>query len=158
MSQHDPDLARDALAGLRSYERSPRRERPPPQPEIARVGSASLRDHSGNGPPAILVPSLINPPRILDLDAHVSLTAAISRMGRRSILLDWGEAEGRADLDVVGHVEQLLLPLLRNIGEPVALIGYCLGGTMAIAAANLIEVERVATLAGTVRRRFSSLR
>ena len=62
MSQHDPDLARDALAGLRSYERSPRRERPPPQPEIARVGSASLRDHSGNGPPAILVPSLINPP------------------------------------------------------------------------------------------------
>ena len=147
MSQHDPDLARDALAGLHSYERSPRRERPPPQPEIARVGSASLRDHSGNGPPAILVPSLINPPRILDLDAHVSLTAAISRMGRRSILLDWGEAEGRADLDVVGHVEQLLLPLLRNIGEPVALIGYCLGGTMAIAAANLIEVERVATLA-----------
>ena len=31
--------------------------------------------------------------------------------------------------------------------EPVALVGYCLGGTMAIAAANLIECERVATLA-----------
>jgi polyhydroxyalkanoate synthase len=37
--------------------------------------------------------------------------------------------------------------LLRSIGEPVALIGYCLGGTMAIAAANLIGVERVVTLA-----------
>jgi polyhydroxyalkanoate synthase len=37
--------------------------------------------------------------------------------------------------------------LLRSIGEPAALIGYCLGGTMAIAAANLVDVERVATLA-----------
>jgi polyhydroxyalkanoate synthase len=36
---------------------------------------------------------------------------------------------------------------LRSIGEPVALIGYCLGGTMAIAAANRIEVERYVTLA-----------
>jgi polyhydroxyalkanoate synthase len=41
----------------------------------------------------------------------------------------------------------LLLPLLRSIGEPAALVGYCLGGTMAIAAANLVEVERVVTLA-----------
>ena len=31
--------------------------------------------------------------------------------------------------------------------EPVALVGYCLGGTMAIAAANLHAVERVVTLA-----------
>ena len=53
----------------------------------------------------------------------------------------------RAELSVAGHIEDLLLPLLRSIGEPVALIGYCLGGTMAIAAANLVEVERVVTLA-----------
>jgi len=48
---------------------------------------------------------------------------------------------------VAGHVEHLLLPLLRSIGEPAALIGYCLGGTMAIAAANLAQCERVVTLA-----------
>ena len=36
---------------------------PPPKPEIARVGGACLRDHGGDGPPAVLVPSLINPPR-----------------------------------------------------------------------------------------------
>jgi polyhydroxyalkanoate synthase len=33
------------------------------------------------------------------------------------------------------------------MNEPVALIGYCLGGTMAIAAANLTSVEKVVTLA-----------
>ena len=95
----------------------------------------------------ILVPSLINPPRILDLDEEVSLTGAIAAMGRRALLLDWGKADERSELSVAGHVERLLLPLLRSMNEPVALIGYCLGGTMAIAAANLIEVERVVTLA-----------
>ena len=57
-------------------------------PETARVAGACLRDHGGEGPPAVLVPSLINPPRILDLDAQVSLAAAVARMGRRSLLLD----------------------------------------------------------------------
>src|SRR5206468_7127665 len=102
-------------------------------------------------PPALLVPSLINPPRILDLDGQVSLTAAIARMGRRALLLDWGKADERSELSVAGHIEQLLLPLLRAIGEPPALVGYCLGGTMAIAAANLTSVERVVTLAAPWR-------
>src|SRR4051794_5764650 len=147
VSERDPQLASDALAGLRAYERGPRRERPPPKPEIARVRGAALRDHGGEGPLAVLIPSLINPPRILDLDQQVSLTAAIAGMERRTLLLDWGKADERAELSVAGHIEQLLLPLLRSIGDPVALIGYCLGGTMAIAAANLVEVERVVTLA-----------
>jgi polyhydroxyalkanoate synthase len=146
-AQRDPELARDALEGLRAYERAPRKDRPTPKPEIARAGGTLLRDYGGDGPPAILVPSLINPPRILDLDEQVSLAVAISRMGRRSLLLDWGEAEARKELDVGGHVTELLLPLLRSMGESAALIGYCLGGTMAIAAANLVGVERVATLA-----------
>ena len=146
-SEHDAELAHAALAGLRAYESAERRERPPPRPEVARVRGACLRDHGGSGPPAVLIPSVINPPRILDLDAEVSLAAAIARMDRRSLLLDWGEAKQRAELDVAGHIEDLLLPLLRSIGEPVALIGYCLGGTMAIAAANLVECERVMTLA-----------
>jgi polyhydroxyalkanoate synthase len=147
VSERDQKLAAEALAGLRAYEQAPRRERPPAKPEIARIGGASLRDHGGEGPPALLVPSLINPPRILDLDEQVSLTGAIAGMGRRALLLDWGKADARSELSVAGHIEQLLLPLLRSIGEPVALVGYCLGGTMAIAAANLIEVEGVVTLA-----------
>ncbi len=132
---------------MRAYETAPRRERPPPKPEVARVRGAALRDHGGAGAPVVIVPSLINPPRILNLDEQVSLTDAIAQMGRRALLLDWGPAEQRAELSVAGHIEQLLLPLLRGIGVPVTLIGYCLGGTMAIAAANLVAVEQVVTLA-----------
>ena len=147
MFAEDPKLAADALAGLRVYETAARRERPSPKPEFARLGGATLRDHGGEGRPAVLVPSLINPPRILDLDEQVSLTGTISRMGRRALLLDWGKADERSGLSVAAHIEELLLPLLRSIGEPVALIGYCLGGTMAIAAANLCPVEQLITLA-----------
>ena len=147
VSERDPKLAADALAGLRAYERAPRRERPSPKPEVGRVHGASLRDHGGAGKPVILVPSLINPPRILDLDEEVSLTSAIASMKRRALLLDWGKADTRSELSVTGHVEELLLPLLRSMNAPVALVGYCLGGTMAIAAANLLPVECVVTLA-----------
>src|SRR5688572_20891732 len=151
MAEHDPELGRAALDGLNAYEQAQRPAPSLPRAEVARVGPARLRDHGGSGPPAILVPSLINPPHILDLDSEVSLTAAIAGMGRRVLLLDWGEARERGELSVSGHVEDLLLPLVRELGEPPALVGYCLGGTMAIAAANLAPVERVVTLAAPWR-------
>jgi len=147
VSARDPELARAALAGLKAYEGAERDPPPPPKPEFARVRGACLRDYGGAGPPVALVPSLINPPHILDLDPDTSLALAITRMGRRVLLLDWGAAEARKELSVGGHIEYLLQPLLRSMGEPVALVGYCLGGTMAIAAAGLPECERVATLA-----------
>src|SRR5215213_4659595 len=122
VSENDRELARDALAGLRAYEAAPRSKAPPAKPEIARVRGACLRDHGGDGPPAVLIPSLINPPNILDLDPEVSLADAVATMGRRALLLDWGPADQRSELDVADHVEDLLLPLLRSIGEPAALV------------------------------------
>jgi len=146
--ERDPALARKALNGLALYARAPRSIDTPLRPAVARVRSASLRDcGGGDGPPLVMVPSLINPPNILDLDPQVSLAAAIARMGRRVLLVDWGRADERADLNVAGHVEHLLLPMMADLGERPALLGYCLGGTMAIAAAQLIPVERVVTLA-----------
>ena len=147
VSQRDPELARQALAGLKAYEHAKRGAAPPPKPEVARRSGTCLRDHGGDGPPAVLIPSLINPPHILDMDRDASLAEAVTLMGRRVLLLDWGPAKDRAEASVGDHVGKLLAPLLRELNEPVALIGYCLGGTMAIAAANLVACERVATLA-----------
>jgi polyhydroxyalkanoate synthase len=151
VGERDPETARAALEGLAKYERAARDGVRDRKPVAVQVGPAVLRDHGGSGPPAILVPSLINPPDVLDLDEDVSLASAVARMGRRSLLLDWGAARERAELDVGGHVEKLLVPLLAQLDEPPALIGYCLGGTMAIAAANLATVERVATIAAPWR-------
>jgi polyhydroxyalkanoate synthase subunit PhaC len=151
ISQGEPELAAQALTGLAKYEAAPRQRSHPERPAVARAGPATLRDCGGDGAPAVLIPSLINPPDVLDLDRQVSLGAAIAGMGRRALLVDWGDARERETLDLGGHVSELLLALLGELDEPPVLIGYCLGGTMAIAAANFVPVERVATLAAPWR-------
>ena len=93
------------------------------------------------------MPSLINPPHILDLDNETSLAARLGRTGRQVLLVDWGLASDRSNLCISEHVDGLLLPLLDSIGEPPTLIGYCLGGTMAMAAAQLAPVRGLVTLA-----------
>lgn len=144
----DPALARAALAGLSAYSAAPK---PPPRDRlavVARICGATLRAcGGGGGPPLIIIPSLINPPDILDLDPPSSLAASLVGSGYQVLLLDWGLATGRRGLSVGDHVEQLLVPLIRAVGEPPILIGYCLGGTMSIAAAGLVTVKRIATLA-----------
>ena len=144
-------MARAALDGLTKYQHAERSGRKASHEVVARAGPAVLYDLGGDGPAAVLVPSLINPPHVLDLDEEVSLASAMAGMGRHSLLLDWGEARERADLDIGGHVERLLVPVVEALGAPAALVGYCLGGTMAVGAANLTRVERVATIAAPWR-------
>ena len=147
VAERDPETARAALDGLVAYENAKRAPIKRNRPVTLAVRGATFRDCGGSGPPAVLIPSLINPPHVLDLDSDVSLAEAVSGMGRRVYLLDWGPASDRSTHAVAEHVSKLLVPLLRQLEEPAALIGYCLGGTMAIGAANLIATERIVTLA-----------
>jgi polyhydroxyalkanoate synthase len=143
-----PERRAAALQGLRTYQEAPRRPRPPAMPIIATAGRAALRDYGGTGRPTLFVPSLINPPDVLDLSADNSLLRWLASEGGHPLLVDWGTPtpDERA-LSIAGHVEQLLLPLLRAVGEPVALVGYCLGGTMALAAAARHPVQSLALIA-----------
>lgn len=109
--------------------------------------------------PVVFVPSLINPPSILDLAQDNSLLRWLAaEEGVRPLLVDWGsDVAARRDLSVAGHVTEILLPLLETLGEPAALVGYCLGGTMALGAAARAQaksgpgVRGVATIAAPWR-------
>jgi len=143
-----PDRTATALRGLRFYQRADRNTGPPPMPVIARVGRAVVRDYGGSGPAILFVPSLINPPDVLDIDPERSLLRWLATQGLHPLLLDWGSPlPEERELDVAGHVETMLLPLIDAIGTPVSLVGYCLGGTMAIAAAALRPVAALALIA-----------
>jgi polyhydroxyalkanoate synthase len=148
----EPERAQRALAGLRRYQEFPRPPVPPPMPAIAAAQGAALRDYGGTGVPVVFVPSLINPPSVLDLSEERSLLRWLAARGHRALLVDWGwpDAE-RSGLSVAGHVEQLLLPLIRRLDTAPALVGYCLGGTMALAAAQLAPAAAVATIAAPWR-------
>ena len=114
------------------------------------VQAACLRECGGAGKPIVLVPSLINPPDILDLDPEVSLARQLQGVGR-ILLVDWGPANNRATLDLGDHLTEILVPLLKSLGEPSTLVGYCLGGTLALAAPAVADVHSVVTLASPWR-------
>jgi len=117
-------------------------------PVVARAGRAVVRDYGGSGPAILFVPSLINPPDVLDIDPERSLLRWLATQGLRPLLLDWGSPlPEERELNVAGHVETMLLPLIDAIGTPISLVGYCLGGTMAIAAAALRPIAALALIA-----------
>ncbi len=120
-------------------------------PIVARADRAVLRDYGGGGGagrPVIVVPSLINPPDVLDLLPEASLLRWLATQGLRPLLLDWGTpSPDDRELDIAGHVERLLLPLIEAIGPDAALAGYCLGGTMALAAAAIRPPAALALIA-----------
>lgn len=98
--------------------------------------------------PILLVPSLINPSAVLDLSPHQSLLEWLTGQGFDAMLLDWGvPTAADREQSIAQHVEQLLVPLLDKIAEPVHLVGYCLGGTMAMAAAMLRPVRSLTLIA-----------
>lgn len=150
-----PERMAQALLGLRAYQEALRSDPLLPLPTVAEAHGAALRDYGGDGRPVVFVPSLINPPNILDLSAERSLLRWLVAAGHRPLLVDWGaDVALRHNLSVTDHVEKILVPLIESIGEPPALVGYCLGGTMAFAAASAAPVRSLATIAAPWR--FSS--
>jgi polyhydroxyalkanoate synthase len=144
----DPARMARALKGLRAYQEAARPEPMPLMPVIAEAHGAKLRDYGGDGPPVLFVPSLINPPNILDLSPEKSLLRWLAGRGHHVLLLDWGwDDRDRRDMSVSDHVASILVPLVETLDEPPAVVGYCLGGTMAVAAAALAEVRSLATIA-----------
>ncbi len=142
-----------ALEGLRRYQAAATLP-PPPLSEIARFGGVRLLATAKTGESAaatlVVVPSIINSHRILDLAAERSLLRHLASQGHRALLVDWG-AMGAAErrLGLAGLVSARLLPLLDRIEGPISLAGYCLGGTLSIAAGQLLgaRLSRLALIA-----------
>lgn len=148
ITENDTELRTLTLEGLRRYQAA---DRSPPRPEapiFATANRAMLRSIGGEGSPVILVPSLINPPHVLDLAPGNSLAGFLASNGHQVFLIDWGEPTPKdRDMGLADHVAQILLPLIQSFDTPPALIGYCLGGTLSIAAAALVEVRSLTTIA-----------
>lgn len=149
IAANDQELRARAFEGLRRYQAADRGTARDPAPIAASAQRSMLRSMGGSGPPLILIPSLINPPHVLDLGSGNSLAAFLANKGSHSVyLVDWGEPKP-ADRNVTlsDHVESILLPLIASLNEPPALVGYCLGGTLAMAASALTKVRSLSTIA-----------
>ncbi len=141
--------------GVAAYHAHPYHRDLPEPPACWQEGSTRLLDFGGSGKPLLLVPSLINKAYIFDLAEKRSFARYLRRKGFRPLLVDWGapgEMERRFTLTdyVVGRLERVLDDALAKAGvKSLGVIGYCMGGLLALALAQrrLEAVERLALLA-----------
>ncbi len=138
-------LRQDAqlIEGIAAYRRHVWRRTLVDPPVIWSEGGTRLLDygHDAAGPPVLFVPSLINRAYVLDLAEGHSMLRWLVQQGVRPFLLDWGwpgETERRFNLTdyVAGRMERGLAAACHAAGGPVVLAGYCMGGTLAVAAAQ----------------------
>jgi polyhydroxyalkanoate synthase subunit PhaC len=148
----DPERLAGVLEGLRRYQAAPTPKPMPPMPTLARRGGVRLLHVGGpaEGPVLVVVPSLINAPVVLDLAPGRSLVRYLANQGHRTLLVDWGPMQGgERRLGLAGLVSARLMPLLRGLDSPVRLLGYCLGGTLTLAAGQLLgrQLDRLGLVA-----------
>ena len=137
-------LRQDAalIAGIAAYRRHPWYRTLQDPPEVWSEGSTRLLDYrTEGGLPVLFVPSLINRAYVLDLAEGYSMLRWLAGQGVRPLLLDWGwpgETERRFTLTdyVAGRMERAMTAAVRLTGTAPVLAGYCMGGTLAVAAAQ----------------------
>ncbi len=145
------------LTGVQRYRDHPYRRALPEPPELARWGNIRLLDYSApgaTGPTLLCLPSLINRAYILDLTEERSFLRWLASHGLRPLLMDWG-APGPEEADftltdyIEGPIFEALALAAAHSGGRVSLLGYCMGGLLALAAAarHPALVERLLLLA-----------
>ncbi len=135
------------VAGIEIWQAHPYRRALADPPAVWQAGCTRLLDYGATpeaadpqGPAVLIVPSLINRSYILDLAPDRSLLRWLAAQGLRPLLVEWGwpgAAEAGFDLEAYGAGR--LLPALgeaqRLAGRPVPVVGYCMGGTLAVGLA-----------------------
>lgn len=126
------------LAGIEAYRRHAYRRNLPPVDSIHTMGSTQVLGFGGDGPPVLLVPSLVNRGYILDLSEDCSLARWLAGQGVHPYLVEWGmpgDEETQFGLeDYIRRLTMVLEDLAARHGEPVILLGYCMGGLLTLSA------------------------
>ena len=149
----------DRLAeGVLAYRKHPFHRALEEPPVVWREGNTRLLDFGATHRAArvrkaravLVVPSLINRWEVLDLTEQKSLLRAMAAAGLRPYLVDWGtpdEEERRFDLSAyVGRLKHALAFVAKRARRSPAVMGYCMGGTLAVALTAL-KPRQVAGLA-----------
>jgi polyhydroxyalkanoate synthase len=98
----------------------------------------------------LVVPSLINRWEVLDLTVEKSLMRGMAASGLRPYLVDWGTPDARErrfdTTAYVARLERALGFVAKRARRAPAVLGYCMGGTLAVALAAR-QPRKVAGLA-----------
>ena len=143
------ERSQDLLDAVLMYRRHPYVRETEPAPVAWRAGSTALLDYGTrnlDGAPVLVVPSLINRYYILDLRPGRSLLRYLENRGFRPFVVDWdrpGPRESRfTPTDyVAGRLDQALDAVRSITGKPPIVLGYCMGGLLALALATRRQAD-----------------
>ena len=130
------------LEGVQAYRNHPYRRTLTEPALAARDGSSRLLEFSASGaddgPTILVVPSLVNRAYVLDLAEGQSFMRWLSANGVDGFLVDWGrpdDAERGFDLTdyIADRLERFFNLVCERSRKPVFVLGYCMGGNLALA-------------------------
>jgi polyhydroxyalkanoate synthase len=129
------------LTGVEAYRVHPYRRRIIEPAPIWAEGTTRLLDYGRpgeEGAPVLVVPSLINRGYVLDLERRHSFLRYLAQQGLRPLLVDWG-APGNIEAGfsltdyVAGRLDGAFEAAIERFGAPIGVLGYCMGGLLALA-------------------------
>ncbi len=144
LARLDPAL----VAGIAAYRRHPYQRDLPEPPLLWQDGAARLYDYGRPDPEeedtlsVLFVPSLINRGSILDLTRGRSMLRWLAARRVRPLLLEWGWPEGEeCGFGLADYIARRLEPAMAAAAASdrrgrIVLAGYCMGGLLALAAAQ----------------------
>ncbi|MDW3205998.1 MAG: alpha/beta fold hydrolase [Alphaproteobacteria bacterium] len=137
------------LDGIQAYRAHPYHRQVPDPDVLWQEGTTRLLDYrpfrAGRSTrrPVVLIPSLVNRAHILDLREERSLARWLAARGHSVFLVDW-DSPGAVERDFtlshyVARLQRALVVAAEHAGTSTAAIGYCMGGLLALAAAQGAE-------------------
>jgi polyhydroxyalkanoate synthase len=124
-------------AGVSRYASAQTTAAPTIYPTIATAGRVTLQNAGGEGPPVLIIPSMVNKGYVLDLHPGFSLVEHLRKSGFTVLLIDWGTPDATNSQSLTSIITESLEPLILKAHKefgPLSLFGYCMGGLLALAA------------------------
>ncbi len=127
----------DFEAAIARYCAHPFRRETGTEAVLAHEGAARLVSYGEGERTVMIVPSLVNRYYVCDLSGRRSFARWLAARGWRVLLVDWGSpGERERRFDCTDYIQSVLEPFAREAarvsGRPPVVIGYCMGGLLAL--------------------------
>ncbi len=148
--------AQSLCFGVHQYQQQDYRHTPTAHAEVWSKAHVRLLDYSRNAdskaPALLFLPSLINKYYVLDLMKHHSMLRYMQSHGFAPYVIDWGEpAAHESNFATADYVQHYAVEALQHLYEhhegPIIVVGYCMGGVLALGLAQLAEIDGLVLLA-----------
>lgn len=149
MNPNQKKQLRDLVAGIKLYSSHSIPKHQYNGEVVLEEGTTKVIKYGNKGKPLLIIPSLINKASILDLSKDISLILKLKSLGFLPYLIVWSDPEA-AELEYsLDDYQKRLVRMVKNLDKRFAVLGYCMGGIMALKAYQNIktQVRQITTIA-----------